>query len=427
MTAAVYSPLASRDSAATNVVPGALVVGAVTFNAVLAIVNAHLHPLTPAVVIGAETALVCSAHLVALANYRPAMMKWYVLLGLLMLISIYRSFATEQLEIKYFRDVALIPTFIILGMTFDERGLTRLLVIIHTIVLAVMVLEIVSTPAYSALFKVQDYYINTRGYVAADFWNKDSDLYVSAMRPDSRLFAFLDLHRLSSIFLEPVSLGDYCIAIVAFVSARFRSLSASAAAYLGIGAIVALIGCDGRLAAGAAVVIVAGAFAAPWLPRYSASLVLPATIAIAVMMVQFGGLTDITDDFGGRIAHTVELLRQFGADEYLGISNDPDLLSKAVDSGVDYLIMTQSAWAVGILWLFITIGSRQGRLDQRRYTNAIAIYLSFTMMVSYGFLSIKTAALLWFIHGSLQAGERFGRPNLLPIASAARRWRAAPA
>jgi hypothetical protein len=31
-----------------------------------------------------------------------------------------------------------------------------------------------------------------------------------------------------------------------------------------------------------------------------------------------------------------------------------------------------------------------------------ALYLSFSMLVSYSFLSIKTAAILWFITGALQ-------------------------
>jgi putative polymerase len=416
VTSLIYQST-SDNSPTLKVVPAAIVIGAVTFNAVLAIANAHLHPLTPAVVIGVEAVLVFAAHLVALANYRPAMMQWYALLALLILVSIYRSLASEQLEIKYFRDVALIPTFIILGMTFDDRRLSQLVVIIHTIVIAGMVLEVVSTPAYAALFQIQDYYINTRGYVAADFWNKESDLYVSAMRPDSRLFAFVDLHRLSSIFLEPVSLGDYCIAVVAFVSSRFSSLSPSMVAYLGIGTIAALIGCDGRLAAGASVMIIAAAFAAPCLPRNVSALALPASISAAIILVQFGGLTDITDDFGGRIAHTIVLLKQFDVNEYLGVSTDQDLLSKAVDSGIAYLIMTQSLYAVGIIWMFITIGFRQDGLDRRRYTNAVAVYLSFTMMVSYGFLTIKTAALLWFIHGSLQVNSR--EPTIAP---AARRW-----
>ena len=388
-----------------RVVPGLLVIAAVLFNPALAIINAHVTPLSSAAVVGSEMALVCAAQIIALANYRPAMMTWYALLVILLSFAIYRSFALEQLSAKYLRDVLLIPTFITLGMTFDDEKLTRVILTIHVVVVAVLVLEAVDTPAYSALFHVQDYYINTRDYAVGDFWNKQSDLYVSATRPDERLFSFIALHRLSSIFLEPVSLGDYCIIIVAFVATRWRRLSLPALTFVVGGTVFALVGSDGRLAAAASCAIVVAAIATSYLPRLFPLLALPCVLTAALLLVQLGDLHDYADNFSGRIAHTVELLRQFGAAEFFGVSSNEELLSMAVDSGISYLIITQSVMAVVILWMFIALGSRRNSLDQARFTDATAIYLSLTMMVSFSFLTIKTASLLWFIHGSLQAAR----------------------
>src|SRR3954451_21054584 len=222
-----------------RVVPALVLILADLFNPLLAIVNAHVIPLNQASVVGAELALVVAAHTIAGVNYRPQMLTWYALVAVLLVFATCRSIALEAIEPKYLRDALLIPTFIVLGMTFDKRNLTRVVVAIHAVVLIVLVLEALDTPAYSDLFRVQDYYINTRGYEAADFWNKQSDLYVSATRPDSRLFSFMDLHRLSSIFLEPVSLGNYCVVIVAFVCARYSSLSVMARAFLIVGTLVA--------------------------------------------------------------------------------------------------------------------------------------------------------------------------------------------
>lgn len=412
MTARVGTQTASQP--ALQLLPGLLVAAAVLFNPALAIVNAHVTPLSQGSVIAIELTLVVTAHVIALINFRPQMTTWYALLITLLLFAIYRSLALQQIEAKYLRDVLLIPTFVVLGMTFDQRNLTKVVVAIHAIVLVVLVFEAVNTPGYSELFRIQDYYINTRDYDISNFWNKDSDLYVSATRPDSRLFSFLDLHRLSSIFLEPVSLGDYCIIIIAFVCARISYLSLSTIAFLAGGTIVAMIGCDGRLAAAASIMIVGVSFITRYLPRHTAAVYLPGVLAVGFVLVHFGGLQGGADDLGGRIAHTIELLQRLDTSELLGISNNQDLMSQAVDSGVTYLILTQSILAFAILWMFIVFGSSQTTPDRVRFTHATAIYLSLTMMVSFSFLTIKTASLLWFIHGALQAKRRLESPSVVP-------------
>jgi putative polymerase len=410
---------------ALRVVPALLVIAAVMFNPALAVVNAHVTPLNQASVIGMELAIVLAAHIVVIANYRPQMLTWYALLATMLLFAAYRSMALEQVDAKYLRDVLLIPTFIVLGMTFDQRNLTRVVVAIHAVVMLFLVLEAVNTPAFSELFRIQDYYINTRGYDITNFWNKQSDLYVSATRPDARMFSFIELHRLSSIFLEPVSLGNYCIIIFAFVCARFSSLSLATRAFLIGGTIIALVGCDGRLAAIASVLIIAASIVAPSLPRYSASLYLPGIVGMAFLLVQLAGFHAGSDDFPGRIAHTVELLQRFGPAEFLGVSNETELLSQAVDSGIAYMIMTQSILAFAILWIFIVFGSAERTRDQIRFTHATGIYLSLTMMVSFAFLTIKTAAILWFIYGALQVSRRPAEQER-PLSRSEARQRANP-
>jgi putative polymerase len=383
-----------------RILPGLLVIGAVTFNALLAIINAHVTPLSAVHVIAAETAFVVGAHALAIANYQPAMTRWYALALLFVLLALYRSLAFGQIEAKYLRDVLLIPTFIVLGMTFDHRNLTRVVVSLHILVLIVLLFEALNTTAYASLFRIQDYYISTRGYDAQNFWNKESDLYVSAVRPDERMFGFIDLHRLSSIFLEPVSLGNYCIVITAFICARFSQLGTLTRIILIVGNVIALIGCDGRLAAVASVLMVAASMIAPRLPRYSAILYLPAVVGIAFALVGFAGLHAGGDDFPGRIAHTVELIAQFDTAEFLGLSDE--YLNQAVDSGLAYLITTQSLLGPAILWVFIVYGSDERTAEQIRFTHGVCIYIALTLMVSFAFLSIKTSALLWFIYGVLQ-------------------------
>ncbi len=413
---ALRGTVAYRQASADRpaLLAGSIVVGAVCFNAGLAIVNGNVAGLTQAPVVVAEVTFVTLAHAVALANYRREMAPWYGLLGLFVAFAIVRSLSSQNLDVKYLRDVMIIPTFVVLGMTFDARRLGRIVVTIQVVMLVFLVMEAVDVQAFSDLFKIQDYYINTRGLTAEDFWNKDSTLFVSATRPDGSFLSIIDLHRLSSIFLEPVSLGNYCMAVVAFLCACWRELGRPARYFLVITTGLAMVGCDSRLAMASVPPMVLCCAFAPRMPRFSALVYVPAVLALGFLMVGFGNYEPGGDDFPGRIAHTVYLLRTYGLPEYLGLSDE--LISKAVDSGIAYLITTQSIFVVIALLATIALAASDDRPDKTRIVHAVMIYIAVNMMVSFGLLTIKTAALLWFIYGSLQ-----GRRTAPSLRSARRR------
>jgi putative polymerase len=386
--------------------PALILISALSFNAALAIVNAHAVPLTSAFVIACEVAIVIAAHAVALANYRREMGIWYVLAGILVLIALYRALATQQFEAKLLRDVLLIPTFVVLGMSFDARHLTRCVVIVHAVVVGFLLLEAIDGAFYANLFSIQNYYINTRGLQLYNFWNRSSDLFVSATRPEARYFSFIDLPRLSSVFLEPVSLGNYCVAVTCFLCACWKHLSAGPRWFLVVGNVAAIVGCDGRFAAISSIATVAVTLAAPMLPRYTAFLYLPGTITAVFVLVWFQGIHSGTDDIAGRIALTSELLTRYDFPDMMGVSGT--YLSAAVDSGIAYLIATQSIIGVCIIWLFVVFAARARADEQIRYSHGLCLYISFSLMVSFALFTIKTAALLWFVHGCLQARHAFG-------------------
>ncbi len=400
---ALDAPVRARavSGAGLEWLPGIIVVGAVCFNAGLAFVNGNVKELTPAPVVACEIMFVGAAHLVALRNFKPQMTPWYALLGLFAAFAVIRSLSSQTFDIKYLRDVMIIPTFVVLGMTFDARRLGRVVVAIQIVMLIFLVLEALDTQVYANLFKIMSYYINTRGYNADDFWNKSSTLFVSATRPDDRFFILGNLHRLSSIFLEPVSLGNYCMVIVAYLCACYRELGTGTRWFLIVTTAMATIGCDGRLAMASTVPMVVCCALAPRLPRYSALIYIPGVTALAFILVHFGHFQPGGDDFKGRIAHTVYLLTNYGMAEFLGLSDE--FMSKAVDSGIAYLITTQSIFVVVAIWATIVMAASEDRPDKNRFTHAVCIYIALNMMVSFALLTIKTAALLWFIYGSLQS------------------------
>lgn len=384
--------------------PAAIVIWATVFNAVLAVVNAQALKLSPSAVIAAESIASLLAFALAVRRHRPEMWTWWILAGLIVLMFSVESSVRGDFQPKLLRDIIIIPNYILLGLATPRRHLDRTVCAIHAIVIGVGLYEALDTDSFAKFFDVQSYYINTRGYDDDNFWNKQSDLFVSAIRPGERIFLpFLNLHRLSSVFLEPVSSGNYCAIITAFICVRYRSLTRPKRCFLIGGNIAVLVGCDGRLAGLSSLVIAAVCLLAPRTPRGTAILYLPLTLIAAVAATDLLDLRAGLDDLAGRIAHTVELLRQYELEDLFALSDR--FIWRAADSGIAYLLMTQTIVGFALIWTFVIFGASEDEAEQVRFTHATAVYLSLAMMVSFAILTVKTAGLLWFIQGALQRAE----------------------
>lgn len=381
---------------------GALVLMAVCFNAGLAFVNANVMPIPAAAVVASEILIVAAALLVALIYFQPQMLAWFLLLAILISLFLARSLLTGEIAPKYARDVLLIPAFIVLGMAAGDRPLDRIVLLVFSVVIAAAAFEVLAPEVYAATFRIQDFYIQTRGARLEDFYTTDSDLFINAVRPSIRLFSFLDLPRLSSVFLEPVSLGNYCTIMTAYLCARARHIGLLGTLLLAIGTAALLLGSDGRLATTTSLVIVVlSLLAVRRLPPYGTLLFLPIAVAGAFVTVSVTGASAFGDDALGRLARSVLLLQRYEAADWFGIS-DTHLLA-AADSGIAYLVATQSIAGVLVLWGFLALLGRECSIEQARFKTGALLYAALTLLVSYSLFTIKTAALLWFVFGALQS------------------------
>lgn len=377
-----------------------LVFLAVVFNALLAVVNAQVTPLSSGPVAGCEVAIVIAAHMLILRRFRLRMLPWYGLIAAVVLFALFRTAMLGHFEAKYARDVLLIPTFLMLGMTVSAERTRPLVVALHIVVVAGVLFEAFFTEAYSALFRVRDYYIATRSFDDSAFWNASSDLFVSATRPDERFFSFVDLHRVSSVFLEPVTLGNYVIIITIYLVLFYRQLGLKLWSLLAAGNLIALVGCDGRLATLSSLIIIAVSMVARHLPRRSSLLYLPLALIGAVILSVTTGADPRDDDFLGRIAYCVNLLSKYGVWDWMGLSDT--FVGPAADSGIAYLVTTQSVFGLALIFVLLVTTSCEQRAEQVRGLHAVTVFSVLTLLISYSLFSIKTAALLWFVHGALQ-------------------------
>jgi putative polymerase len=380
-------------------VPVALVVMAALFNAGLAFINARVKPLTGNTVILCEVLIVAASHLYILRNFQMRMTNWYFLALAVAIFAILRISVTDNLDAKYFRDIFVIVTFVLLGMTSTQHRAIQMMAVLQVAVILGILLEAACLECYSDLFSVKDFYISTRGLSETDFTNLSSDLYVSATRPEARFMPFFDLHRLSSIFLEPVSLGNFMIMTAGFTAAFWQRMNNGLRAFFVASSTLMLFACDGRLAALATVAIIAMTVGHRLLPRHAGLVFLPLVAGLAMFITGTVGLKSGTDDLSGRVAYTAELLSGLSLYDFAGWSDS--LLDRSVDAGLVYLIITQSLLGVVLVWSFITLSADETSIEQKIYKNSLLLYLALTMMVSYSFVSIKTAAPIWFIFGVL--------------------------
>ena len=391
----------------------ATVILATTFNAILAVINANIVGLNSAVVIASEVLITATAAVLGLNGRIEVKQVWVALAGTLILIGFGTGLASGHIDPKFMRDVLLIPVFVILGLSCSRRDVIRTVMILQGIVLVFLLLEGISPTLYGKLLNVMGYYINTRGFEEKQFWNGSSDLFISATRPGERFIGGLDLHRLSSIFLEPVSLGNYCVIVAAVMAALWSSLSLQQRVFLALTELMILVGSDGRFAAVAIVFIVGMRFIAPLLPRSAPWFYLPGVVAAGGLAVVCLDLQAGGDDFKGRTAGSIVLLSHLDGASLLGFTTT--LAYHAMDSGIAYLVLSQSLLGTAIIWSFVSLGLPRDDEPSVVMTHAVCLYVSLLLLISYSLFSIKTAALLWFSYGAI------ARPVADRMAAAVRR------
>ncbi|PZQ19214.1 MAG: UDP-phosphate alpha N-acetylglucosaminyltransferase [Ancylobacter novellus] len=367
-----------------------VLLGALTFNAVLCFANTNLFAVNETLVMGAEGVILVAAFSFALGRT----------LGLYVLLAAFLSYAAllmalrPMIDPKAVRDVMIPIAFYALGRRMpDPRLADRAALWSGAIVVAMGLFEFMALDTYIQFFNVIRYYV-ARGTVAPSDVGQDAGaLFQSGMRPDARaLFPFLGPHRASSVFLEPVSTGNFGAILIIWAlfrkDMRFRLVLAAMGA-------ASIILADARFGATVSIAAALAFMVSGRLPK-AAFAALPFLILAALAVY---GLTTAektwSNDFGGRILWTSMLLSSLSPAAVFGLSPDKPFLS---DSGYAYTLNQIGLIGFAGLWtLFILLpdGSRRAF----RFKAAAATYICLLLLISDSVYTIKTAALLWFMLG----------------------------
>ena len=404
------APLRSPPPAAVF----AVMLGAMCFHMVLCFVNTKIGGVGNGALIGSEIAILGT---VLMLSY-PAIDygRFLVVCGILFYIVALAATRTvvhaEPLGIKPARDLLIPIAFFFFGTrSADIRRADRLVAVAAGIAVAVGVVEYAFPDRFTEVFNIAKFYVD-RGAMHAGQSPQSSNLFISGMRPDAlggrNLLPFLGEHRVSSVFLEPISAGNF--GIILFMWALVRSL-ARGRMYWGLfaAAAIMIILSDSRF--GAMFCILAACLA-----------VLPPAIGAAVAMslpgVALAALIFLPDHlekmhvmgngFVSRLILSGHFIGALDLQNWLGVMT-PDF--QPFDSGYAYSFIGFGVVGAAALWaVFWTIGGRGWQFHT--YKNLVAAYYGVLLCVSNSPYTIKTASLLWFLLGVLSAARD---PALMPL------------
>jgi len=364
----------------------------------MALVNANVTVVSPAMTYALELAVYAACFMLGLWRLDRARAALVVGgLGVLVALVLLRYAASWQFDPKFLRDALIAFAFLVLGAAYGGR-VPRLCLWLALLIAVVAGFELAAPEVYGDLVNPKSYFVNARGASATGFWNEDSNLYVSATRPQARNFlSSTTLPRASSIFVEPVTMGNFIIFFAAVVLAfghRLRPIGRLASFALVLFLIVAS---DGRLAAGTCLLML---LAAPFFARLDqrlAFVVFAAVLLAGAALVRLAGVDAFDDTMLGRIFFSVQSIEGLSLAQWLGL--EPGSAYRYFDSGIAYFIASQSlpgviAFALGYSFLLILPGTG-GRMFKHLAIFAFAL----SLLVSNGYFSIKTAALWWFVCG----------------------------
>ena len=374
----------------------AVLIATLTFNAVLCFINTRVADVSDTMVMGAEEILVVTA--LALGLGRDA--RPYVVLGVFLSYAALLMALRPLLDPKAVRDFVIPIAFYLLGRRWgDPRMADRVALLGGLIVLVFGVFEATALETYVDYFNIAKYYVARDGAAAVDAaqagpGTQTSALFVSGFRWDARtILPFLGPHRSSSVFLEPVSMGNFGAILYLWALYRKEMTGRWLTMVIGLGAIVLA---DARFGLyvcvlGTAAFALAPRILPPW--WFSLPFVMMSGFAIY-------GFTspevDWTNDFAGRMLWTARLITSLSDRAIWGLSTEKPFLA---DSGYAYSLNQIGLIGVFGLWALFIFMPLQNE-GAWRFKCCAATYICLLLVISGSVYSIKTAALLWFMLGS---------------------------
>jgi putative polymerase len=379
-----------------------LVVAATTFNMVLCFINTHALAINVAHVMASEIIII---GLAATLSYRVITPQAFTLAISFLTYFCTIWLVTGTVHAKVVRDLLTPIVFLLCGLACAKpNDADRLVYFLVLAVFAVTVVEWYWLDRFLKVFNILGYYLAKGRIDDSETW-MEIDLSLNGMRPEGEgrtLFPVLGVHRVSSIFLEPVSTGNFAAVAFAWLLARFKISPGRNLALMALVAAVFILA-DNRFAAVTCLILVIARMM-PLLPAMLLWLLPFASVAGVISLAPMFPLQEVDQSFRGRLVGSGRLIASFDIDDWFGIGQRLFESMLDVDSGYAYAIYAVGLPGLVLLWTAFSF-ARDHTVDGARYRMLLAFYISLALFVSQSAFSIKTAALAWFLLGASQNRE----------------------
>lgn len=391
-------PIEAR-SGLLRFLPAGIVGLCLFFNFFLCFVNTKIMGITPPVIILCEMVLTGIAVLLGFYRIDRIKLFWLAILALQIgLIAVLSAFKGELL-MKPLRDVMIMPIFIALGIAAFRLNFTKILLAFSALITVIALCEAFLTDTYLSLFNLREFYI-AKGIMEEEKIINELDVFASGVRPGGRFLLDLPgVHRIASVFLEPVSLGFYAmIAGIYFIAVKEAISKKAYIAGLAMSFLLIWLS-DARMALGVFVLTFA---LRPLLARldHRLSIFILPLLLLFVYGIDTAHLLDQGGEgIGARFHSTMILLSQTNLEIFMGVSRYEDYF--VADSALGYLLNDQGFLGVLLFWLPPIFFMRSLPKEARIYLFGLGFYIALGMVLTQAIFTIKTASLLWFCYGYL--------------------------
>ncbi len=374
----------------------AVILGTLLFNFFLAFVNTHGFGIRENHVVLSELLLIGCGLFLALSRGGG-------FLALVLIVFSYLAFILAlrpELDLKAIRDILIPIVFYFLGRKLRRiEDADRIVLICAVIVVCVGLFEFLMLETFTSMVNIFDYYV-ARGTLAQDSnFVEGSTLFISSTRVSGRsFFAFLGNVRASSVFLEPVTMGNFGAFICLW--ALYRQDMKLRWLLLGLAFVVVVLG-DARFGIFVCLAFILAFPFTKLLPRMIWWLV-PFLIMLALVL--YGGTVEgqrWEDNFSGRVVHSAQLMIKLDWASTFGVDGNLPFLD---DNGYAYTISQIGIFGTLGLWTAFIFTSG-ARADGTRFKALATIFICLMMVVSNSFYSIKLAALFWLAAGAVDAPQ----------------------
>lgn len=307
---------------------------------------------------------------------------------------------TMQFNVKAPRDLLVPLCFLWLGCNVGRPELAeRGLIATIAVVLFVGLVELLWLDTFTRYLDIFGYYISTGNLQPITDYVRESRLQLNGLRPEgigrTLLPGLLGAHRVSSVFLEPVSLGNFATLIAAWGLSRNAADWRNGALFLTAAAVMMILA-DSRFTLMLLPVLIGMRLLLPgkWM---NLAILAPFVAVAAVVFV--GLIVDKMedDDLVGRLAISGWALLRMDLWMYLGLGHQPPF----GDMGYAYLLSRFGVPLTLVLWFgfwLMPMPDERGR----RFRAFMAVYIALILAVSgTSLFAFKSSALLWLLMGSL--------------------------